>query len=835
MSALLQDVRYALRTLRKSPGFAAVAVLTLALGIGANAAIFALVDRVLIRPLPVRNPGSLVLLRSPGPIQGHVWSDGDMATSFSAPMYRDLRERAGVFDGLLGEYPFAASVAAGGETELASGELVSGNYFDVLGVPPAIGRNLTPDDDRVPGAHAVVVLSHGYWSRRFGGDPSVVGRTISVNGRELSVVGVARRGFSGIQPGRPADLFVPLMMKAPMTPFWDGLEDPKDHWLQIVGRLKPGLSRARAEAAILPLYRSLLAGVLPRITSWDDARRRQFLDKRILLVPGARGRTVLRDGVGTPLVSLMGMVALVLLIACSNLAGLLAARGAARQKEYGIRLAIGASRAQLLRQSVVECLLFALSGGALGLVVAAWTLQALTSVFPADADLRQVAAQIDPRVMAFAAIVSLAAGVLFGVSPALRAARLDPARTLSGQGRGASSAGPDALRFRQWLVSAQIALTLVLLVASGLFVRSLANLGRVELGFLPDHVVGFTLSPELDGYPADRTAALARDLTQRLRAIPGVRAASAAELGTLTGDTEGSNVRAEGADPAAGNEDHVRRNQVGPDYFATLGIPLVAGREFTWRDDASASKVAVVNEAFVRRFFPGRSAVGRHLTFTASKPPAPIEIVGVVRDSKSATVAEKSEPFVYAPYLQDPKLGELTFYVRAAQAPETLSSAIREQVRQLDPKLPVYGIKTLSRQLDDSLASDRLIVILSACFGGLATILAAIGIYGVLAFAVGQRRREIGVRMALGADPASVRRLVLGEVGRFLVVGGAIGLPAACVLARLVESILFGVRATDPLVYAGGTALMAAVAALAGSLPARRAARIDPLEALRSE
>jgi putative ABC transport system permease protein len=668
VGSFVQDVRYGLRSLRRSPGFTAVAVLTLALGIGANAAIFALVDRVLIRPLPVRDPGSLVLLRSPGPVQGHVWDDGDAAASFSAPMYRQLRERAGVFEGLLGEYPFAASVATGGETERASGELVSGNYFDVLGVPPAIGRNLTPEDDRVAGARAVVVLSHGYWSRRFGNDPSVVGRTIGVNGRDLLVIGVARSGFSGIQAGRPADVFVPLALKAQMTPFRDGLDDPRDYWLQIVGRLKPGLSRTHAEAALLPVYRSLLEDVLPRITGWGEAKRKQFLDKRLLLVPGARGRAVLRNGIGTPLVSLMAMVVLVLLIACSNLAGLLAARGAARQREFGIRLAIGASRAQLLRQSIAECLLFALSGGALGLLVAAWVLHALTSALPADAELRQVAAQVDPRVMAFAALVSLAAGIFFGVSPALRAARVDPARTLAGQGRGAASAGRDVLRFRQWLVSAQIALTLVLLVASGLFVRSLSNLGRVELGLRPDHVLGFTLSPELNGYPADRTAALARDLTQRLRALPGVRAASAAELATLTGDTEGSNVRADGAS-AADAEDHVRRNQVGPDYFATLGIPLVAGREFGWRDDASAPKVAIVNESFACRFLAGRTALGRTLTFTASKPPEPIGIVGIVRDSKAAGVAEKTEPFVYVPYLQDPRLGELTFYVRSAQAP----------------------------------------------------------------------------------------------------------------------------------------------------------------------
>jgi putative ABC transport system permease protein len=835
MTTFLQDLRYALRSFRRSPGFAFVAAVTLALGIGANAAIFALVDRVLLARLPVRSPAELVLLRSPGPSQGHTWSDGDVASSFSYPVYRDLRDSNTVFNGLLAEFPFDASVSARGDTERASGELVSGNYFEVLGVPPSIGRTLAAQDDRAPGAHPETVLSHGYWTRRFGNDPSILNKTIVVNGLPLTVVGVARAGFGGIQPGRLADLFVPMMMKAQMTPFWNGLDDPKDRWLQIVGRLKPGLSLARAEALLQVTYRPLLQAQLPLMKNWSDNLRRQFENRKLLLVPGSHGRLVLAQSAQTPLVSLMGMVLVVLLIACSNLAGLLAARGAARQREYGIRLAMGASRLQLLRQSIVECLLFAFAGGALGLLVATWTLHMLLNAFPPDAELRQVAAQIDPRVLGFAALVSLAAGIFFGVSPALRAARLDPARTMRGQGRGIVSAARDVLRFRRGLVIAQVALTLVLLVGAGLFVRSLRNLGRVELGLKPDRVLGFSIAPKLNAYSARRTADLARRLTEAVAALPGVRSVGAAEISTLTSDTSDTNVAVEGAEPST-SDLTVRYNRAGPDYFATLGIPLIAGREFARTDDSGAPKVAVINETMARLFLAGRNPLGARVAFGSARGERPdTEIVGIVRDSKSADVSEKEGPFLYLSYLQDEKLGKLTFYVRADNDPALLASAIRGEVRRLDAQLPMADVKTLRAQVGESLLTQRLIMLLSAAFGGLAALLAALGIYGVLSFSVAQRRQEIGVRIALGAQPAAVRGLILSEVARFFLVGAAIGLPAAYALGRAVESILYGVHASDIRVFAFGAALMAAVSFAAAYPPARRAARTDPLESLRSE
>jgi predicted permease len=835
MRSIWQDLRYALRGLRKSPGFAAAAIATLALGIGANAAIFALVDRVLIRALPIRDPQQLVNLRSPGPQQGHAWSDGDNASSFSYPTYRDLAEQGkSVFTGLVGEYPFDASIAARGETERASGELVTGNYFGVLGVPPALGRVFGPDDDRAPGAHPLAVLSYGYWRRRFGGDRAVLDAPLVVNGQTLTVVGVAAPSFGGIQAGRPADVFVPMMMKAQMTPFWNGLDDPKDYWLQIVGRLRPGVTIPEAERTLAPSYAGLLRDLLPRMTGWDDVRKKEYLGKKLELVPGARGRLVLQEGVRKPLVSLMGMVFLVLMIACSNLAGLLAARGAARQREYGIRLAIGAGRAQLLRQSVVECLVFSLAGGALGLVLASWVLSALQSMLPVDAELRQVAAQIDPRVLGFGALASAIAGVLFGVGPAYRAARLDPARTLRGQGRGDTSPGREALRFRSVLVTAQVALTLVLLVAAGLFAQSLRNLGRVDLGLKPEHVVTFSVSPALIGYPAERTMSLGRRLTEDLQALPGVRNVTAAQIATLTGNDSGGGVTTEGPQPPR-DENYARRNRVGPDYFVTLGIPLRSGRAIAWTDDANAPKVAVVNESFVRRFFDGQNALGRRFGVGGQDAKIEIEIVGVAADSKGAEVDEEPTPYIYMPYLQNPKLSELTFYLRSEQDPAGLAPAIRAAVKRLDPQLPVEDLKTLTSQVHESLLTRRLTMLLSVSFACLAALLAAIGIYGVLAFAVAQRRREIGVRMALGADPAAVRGLILREVGRFLLIGALIGLPAAYALARVIQSILFGVGAANPGVFGTGVALMAAVALLAGYLPARRAARIDPLDALRSE
>jgi predicted permease len=619
-------------------------------------------------------------------------------------------------------------------------------------------------------------------------------------------------------------------MKAQMTPRWDGLDDPADRWVQLVGRLKPGMSRRQAEAGLQATYRPLLEATLPRMGRFTDAQKREFLQGTIQLLRGGGGRAVLRKSYGKPLLSLMAMVGVVLLIACSNLAGLLAARGVSRRREYGIRLAIGASGGQLLRQSVIECLVFTLAGALLGLVVASWTLSALLSAFPPDADLRLIAVSINPRVIGFAGGLAVLAAVVFGVGPAYRASRLDPAATLQGQGRSSGTAGREAIRLRGWLVTAQVALTLVLLVAAGMFAKSLSNLGRVNLGIKPENIVEFTIAPEANGYTTERTAALASELSARLTASPGVRSVSAAIIPAMAGNNWTNNIHT-----STVQDLEAWRNFVGPTFFSTLGIPLSAGREFRLQDDPQAAKVAIVNETMARRLFPGKSAIGERVAIGRGSNPPDIEIVGVVADSKSAGVNETIHPFLFQPYLQEPKIVQLTFYVRSEIPSDRLTATVRSTVEGLDPDLPVFDVKTLTTQIRESLLTDRLMFALSFAFGSLAALLAAIGIYGVLAFSVAERRREIGVRMALGADASTVRRLVLSEVGRFLLVGGALGLPAAYLLARIIESILFGVKAADPLVFAAGAALMVAVALLAGYFPARRAARTDPIDALRGE
>ena len=835
MQTLWQDLRYGARMLLKSPGFTVIAVLTLALGIGANTAIFSLTDQILLRLLPVERPDELVVLRSPGPKGGRVWSDGDDAASFSYPMYKALRDRSDAFSGLLARFAIPLSVAGAGQTERAEGELVSGNYFNVLGVRPALGRVFNQEDDRTPGAHPVVVLSHAYWTRRFGADPSVLNKSLTVNGTPMTVIGVAGARFRGVQVGQTPDVFIPMMMTAQMTPNRNDLNDIKDYWLAVMGRLKPGMSRAQTEEAVRPSYRSILEEELSLRGGGRAEARQRFLDKRILLDDGSKGRQILQRDANKPILILTGMAGLALLIACANVANLLLARGAGRQREIAVRMALGAGRFRLMRQFMVESLLLSLTGGVVGLMVAAWTIQGLVASIPPSVGALGLSAELNLRLLGFALALSALTGLLFGMAPAARATGLNLEATLREQGSSVSG-GLSSVRFRKALVVSQIVLTTVLLVGAGLFARSLNNLKRLDLGLRTDQLITFSIAPELNGYSPQRTISFFDELRQGIAALPGVRSVSAAEIPILTGSNSSSNATVEGHQAQENEDMHVLYNRIGPDYFATMFIPLLTGREFAVSDAASSPKVAIINESMAHRFFANRNPIGSHFAFGSGNRVRPdIEIVGVVKDSKHTDTREQTRPFAYLPYAQHTTLGKITFYVRTEQDIASLAPSLRREVQRRDANLPIYELKTLQQQTDESLFADRFLTFLSVCFGSLAATLAAIGLYGVMAYTVTRRIREIGIRIALGATRGRVAWLILREVGLLALMGLIIGAPLAYALGRSAESLLFGVKASDPMVFAAASLLLGCVALLGGYLPARRAAKVDPMIALRCE
>jgi predicted permease len=834
MENLLQDFRFGLRTLGKNPGFTIVAILTLALGIGANAAIFSLTDQVLLRLLPVERPRELVVLASPGVNHGRVWSDSDGGPSFSYPMYKDLRDRNEVFTGLLARFHVQVNVAGEGQSQLAEGELVTGNYFQVLGVRPFLGRVLTAQDESAPGANPVTVLTYGYWTRHFGSDPNILNKQLAVNGSSLTVVGVARPGFTGVQVGQIPDLFIPITMKAQMTPNWDGLADRDDHWVTMLGRLKPGMPANKAQAGLAALYRALMEGDATAL-KLSPRDRQEFVSRKLVLDTGSHGRPILQHDTQQPLLVLMAMVGLVLLIACANLAGLLIARGEGRQREIALRLALGAGRLRLVRQLMTESLILALVGGAAGLALASWMLSVIVNSIPESEGASGLTSRLDYRVLIFACVVSLVTGVLFGLAPAIRATHTDLQSVLKDQGVNVSG-GRTNVRVRKFLLISQIALTAVLLAAAGLFAHSLLNLKTQDLGVRPDHVLEFSISPELNRYTPPQTIALADRIRKSVEPLPGVRAASESEIPMLADSNSSSNITVPGYNPQEDEDMDVDQNWVGPNFLATMGIPLLNGREFSEADTSTSPKVAIVNEAMARRFFVGRNPMGLHFGFGGGKDvKLDTEIVGIVKNSKNTDAKAMARPFVFLPYAQSEHAGNATFYVRTNQDPASLTVTARNLIQAMDSNLPVYGVKTLTTQLDELLFTDRLVTVFSLGLGLLASLLAAVGLYGVMAYAVARRTREIGIRMALGATQQNVAWMILREIIGMLAAGLGIGLIVAYGIGRVVESLLFGVKAGDPIVFVIAAGLLVAVALLAGWLPSRKAANVDPMVALRYE
>ena len=831
----MTSLKFALRTLFKTPFVTIVAIVSLALGIGANAAIFSLFDQLLLKPLPVPEPERLVNLRSPGPKPGSTSCNqaGDCDSVFSFPMVRDLERVQTPFTGVAAHVLFGANIAARGQTHNGDGMLVSGSYFPVLALTPALGRLLGPDDDRTPGESHVVVLSHAYWQTRFGSDPNVVNQTIIVNGQTMAIVGVAPRGFNGTTLGVKPDVFAPITMRGFSQPF-KGFDNRRSYWAYVFARLKPGVSIAQATTAVSTPYKNIINDVEAPLQKGMSAQTlTRFKAKPLLVEPGSRGQSSVSREAKAPLTLLFGVTAFVLLIACANIANLLLARGAARAGEMAVRLSIGAGRWQLVRQLLGESCLLAFFGGIAGVVVAQWTLNLIAALLPADAT-DALTLQVDAGVMVFAAALTMATGLLFGLFPALHSTRPDLVAALKGQS-GQPSGARSAARFRQSLATAQIALSMALLISAGLFTKSLFNVSRVELGVKADHVIMFRISPELNGYKPEQSRQLFERVEAELRALPGVSSVSASTVPLLSGSNWGNSVAVEGFKADADTNTDSRFNLIGPGYFETLGITMIAGRDFTRADALGSPKVAIVNEAFAKKFNLGRDAVGKRMGDDGGSSPLTIEIVGLVQNAKYSEVKQEIPPVFVRPYRQDERVGLMSFYVRTLTSPEPVLANIPKVIARLDPNLPVQRLRTLPQQVQENVFLDRFISVLSAAFAALATLLAAIGLYGVLAYTVAQRTREIGLRMALGAAPSRVRAMVLRQVGVMTIVGGVIGLAAAIGLGHLAQSLLFQLQGYDPFVLVAAAVTLTLVALGAGFIPAHRASQVDPMSALRYE
>lgn len=831
----MPNLRLALRTLFRTPFVTAVAILSLALGIGANSAIFSVFDQMLLRPLPVARPDELVNFASPGPKPGSnsCGQAGSCDEVFSYPMFRDLERVQTSFTGIATHRNFGASIGYKGTSLRGDGLLVSGSYFPVLGLNAALGRLLTPEDDKSVGGHFVTVLSHDCWRTRFELSPAVLNDTLIINGQAMTIVGVAPRGFKGTTLGQDPDVFVPVTMRGMMQQGFTGFENRRNYWAYVFGRLKPGVSLQQAAVAINGPYRAIINDVeAPLQTGMSEQTMARFTSKTISLEEGVRGQSSFDNEARAPLIVLLAVTGTVLLIACANIANLLLVRGAGRAAEMAVRLSIGANRRQLVTQLLTESILLAVFGAVAGLFVAKWTLDVIASIMPAGNG-TLIAFSLSPTMTAFAAVAALGTGLAFGLFPALHSTRPDLAAALknhAGQPGGAKA----ARRFRTTLATVQIAMAMALLVPAGLFAKSLFNVSRVDLGLKADHMVLFSIAPELNSYTTERTRQLFERVEDELAAVPGVTGVVAAMVPVLAGDNWGNSLAVEGFEAGPDTDANASFNGVGPGYFKTMGIPLMMGREFTRADAFGAPKVAIVNQAFVKKFNLGPHPLGKRFTpGRATKPD--IEIAGIAQDAKYSDVKRAVPAQYYLPYRQEERLGYAYFYVRTAVPPEQMLATIPTIMRKLDGGLPLGDIKTMETQIQENVAQDRVISTLSMAFAVLATILAAIGLYGVLAYTVAQRTREFGLRMALGADGGRVRGMVMRQVAMMALIGGLVGLVIALGAGRLAESLLFEMKGYDPLVLGASTIALALVALGAGFIPALRASKIDPMHALRHE
>jgi predicted permease len=833
----MRSLKFAFRTLFKTPFVTVIAIVSLALGIGANAAIFSCFNQMLLQSLAVPQPAQLVNLSAPGPKPGSQSCNqaGDCDVVFSYAMFRDLQKVQTVFTGIAAHRLFGANLAFQGQTLNGNGLLVSGNYFQVLQVQPAIGRLFDSNDDRLVGEAPVVVLSHAYWTTRFAADPNVLNQGLIVNGQTLTIVGVAPRGFDGTTLGTKPEVFVPITLRGTMNPGFRSWANRQTYWAYLFARLRPGVSIESAREALNAQYHAIINDIeAPLQRGMSDQTMAKFRAKPIVVEPGGLGQSSTRSVARTPLLLLLSVTGLVLLIACANIANLLLARSAARASEMAIRLSIGAGRMRLIGQLLTESLLLAVLGGIAGVFVAHWTLALIMSLMPAEAA-QTMAFSLSTRALLFTGALVVGTGLLFGLFPALHSTRPDLVSTLKNQA-GQPSGARGAARFRLVLATTQIALSMMLLAASGFFVKSLLNVSRVDLGIKVDNVITFGLSPELSGYTPEKTRLFFERLEEELRATPGVTGVTVALVPLLAGNNWGNDVNVQGFASGPDTDSNSRFNEVGPGYFATMGVPLMAGREFTAADGAKAPKVAIVNEEFAKKFNLGRDAVGKLMgSGSGNRSKLDTLIIGVAQNAKYSEVKRKVPPVFFRPYRQDDELGGAAFYVRTAGDPAQSASAVTAVVKRLDPNLPLEDLKTLKQQVRDNTFLDRMMTTLSSLFAGLATLLAAVGLYGVLAYTVSQRTREIGLRMALGAAPARVRLMVLRQVAWMTLVGAIVGLAGAVALGKQAGSLLFEMQGTDPWVLIISAVALSAVAILAGFIPAHRASQVDPMLALRYE